>query len=259
MMTSVNDPILFFKNSLESELLIQVEESQVNEKVVFFTLLGVGLRVFYYPRGGARWEAISFGKDRILHIDQDQWMRSPKIILNRIAVLCGKGIPIHARQTVVARIDKKVSREFQKEFHLNGVLDGKYRYGLFREGELVSVAVFSGLRNMKQEPSYRSIELLHFCQKGRYLVRGGLSKLLKQMHKDFEPNDVMTYVEKDWSTGENYRTLGFERRGERPPVQFCIDPIRYERIRLSRLDTPDCQSGYSVWNSGSLKLIKYFV
>ena len=145
------------------------------------------------------------------------WVKKPQIILSRIKSKLGLARKIHARQTVVARINKAQAMQFQEDYHLQGPLPGKYRYGLFLGGELVSVAVFSGGRRMRtytEEEDLRSFELLHFCHKKDLVVVGGLSKLLRSFVQDFEPGDIMTYVDRDWSDGASFERLVFEIVGE---------------------------------------------
>src|SRR5690606_26268646 len=139
------------------------------------------ITILYYLGGAKRELAAETTNSQIIHIDEDIWMSKPSILLNRISTLLGNAERSYARETVVARIDKKMAIEFQEEHHLQGAFPGKYRYGLFKKGELLAAAVFSGLRNMRHTENYRSIELIHFCQKDTHLVIGGLSKLLTTM------------------------------------------------------------------------------
>lgn len=216
-----------------------------------------GLEVYLYGPERKRL-AVSRSAVKVIHIDLDQWYNKAALILNRIAVLCGKQRRIAGRQTVAARIDKAAALEFQQEHHLNGALPGKFRYGLFHQGELVAVAVFSGLRNMQHTPDYRSIELLHFCQKGTAQVQGGLSKLLQRMRGELNPSDVMTYIDRDWSDGEGFLALGFKKVGLRQPVCFCVHRQSFQRSRCSGEGAACPPERYAIFNSGSLKLLMVF-
>jgi hypothetical protein len=104
------------------------------------------LFIYLYPPNHARQPA--HPELQTLHIDVDLLRSSKRKVINRIKGILGLGERIYARETVAARIDKKVAIAFQEEHHLQVALPGKYRYGLFYEGELVSVAVFSGGRRM---------------------------------------------------------------------------------------------------------------
>src|SRR5690606_26961847 len=132
---------------------------------------------------------------RPFHIDQDQILKNASKICFRLYALLGGGKVVYGRQTAAARLEQKAALAFLEEHHLQVALPGKYRYGLFHAGELVSVAVFSGGRRMRDKADgYRSFELLRFCHKSGYRVVGGLSKLLKAFITDFQPGDIMTYV-----------------------------------------------------------------
>ena len=196
---------------------------------------------------------------RIFHIDQDQILKNPHKILSRLCSLLGKGQVVYGRQTVVARVDKGVTIAFLEENHLQVAIPGKYRYGLFYKGELMSIAVFSGGRHMRdQAPDYRSFELVRFCHKAGYRVVGGLSKLLKAFIKDFQPHDIMTYVDRDWAQDSNLRTLGFEQREYTAPQHFWV--VGQERYYIANSETllklkETYPAGYFSINNGSTKLV----
>ncbi len=196
---------------------------------------------------------------RAIHIDYDVLLADTEKIYARLLSLFGHGIIIYARKTVVARVDKRVSLDFIAEHHLQAPIPGKYRYGLFYDGELVSIALFSGGRHMRdQHADYRSFELLRFCHKSGYRVVGGLSKLLKAFTQDFHPDDIMTYVDRDWAQDSNLRTLGFEEKGLLPPQSYWITAgkrhVFKDAATLGNLRR-DYPNGYLSYNSGSTKLL----
>lgn len=185
-----------------------------------------------------------------IHIDIDLLVSSKQKVINRIQGMLGLGERIAARDTVAARIDKRVALEFQEEHHLQVALPGKYRYGLFYQGDLVSIAVFSGGRRMHNtEDSYRSFELLRFCHKGSLNVIGGISKLIDKFVAEFHPSDIMTYADLDWCQQSSLEKIGFSTVGIKEPQSFRIKSgIRHYT------DPTDSEDGYLVSNSGSLKL-----
>lgn len=197
--------------------------------------------------------------NRTIHIDYDQVVSDVDKLCARLASLYGNGQVVYARKTVVARIDKRVSINFLDEHHLQMAIPGKYRYGLFQDGELLSVAIFSGGRRMRdQHEGYRSFELIRFCHKSNFRVVGGLSKLLKSFIKDFQPNDIMTYVDRDWSQDSNLATLGFKEVGEiAPQCYLIVNGLRQTSSTPAPADTPlrHAHESYSVCNSGSTKLV----
>lgn len=223
--------------------------------------------IYYIPPFDSRTTSNGSNK-RTIHVDEDLWINRKSVLLSRISALAGHAKRIHARQTVIARIDKRVSLTFQEEYHLNAALPGKYRYGLFLDGDLVAIAVFSGGRRMRNKPEeYRSFELLRFCHKQDIHVVGGLSKLINGFHADFNPSDIMTYADKDWTDGKSYGQIGFGIVGHKAPQTFWINPndwVRYAADNMpptlnNKTEEDLVKDGFlKTQNSGSLKLVKYF-
>ncbi len=264
-MFNVNSAFYRFLTDLQKKLHTEFALKALSETACLLYTSPDSIQVVYYRCDSKKRVPIA-SDSRVIHIDEDLWITKPDLLLNRIAALAGKAQRIHARNTVVARIEKPVAMAFQQEHHLQVALPGKYRYGLFHEGELVAAAVFSGGRQMENKPAdYRSFELLRFCHKQGLHVVGGFSKLLDAFERDFEPGDVMTYADKDWSDGSSYRKTGFTIVGQIEPQIFWIDKRTMKRYYESTLpeeiveQSSDgrVQSGYTpVYNSGSIKLVK---
>ncbi len=248
-----------FQEGLQKKLNCAINSIEIKKGVHLLEDENSELAILYYECGSERILSLENKKSNIIHLDADLWKTRPKALLNRIATLYGKAERSYARRSVVARIDKRTAMEFQEEHHLQGAIAGKYRYGLFMEGELLAIAVFSGLRNMRHTENYRSIELIHFCQKNQHLVIGGLSKLLTAMINDFSPNDIMTYVDRDWSDGDKFKSIGFKIIEVTKPQLFKVDRTTFKRELIKLGDTMEFTSSdefYLVNNLGSIKMVK---
>lgn len=203
----------------------------------------------------------SVGEARIIYLYEDDWMRKREIILGRLKACVGKATRIYARECALARLDKQEAIRFLRQNHLQVPLAGKYRYGLLHKGQLVAVAVFGGARRMYREhgAKYRSFELIRNCNRNGYVVVGGLSKLLKRFAGDFRPDDIMTYVDRDWSDGASFAKLGFERVGITQMHGFWVDRYSWERMAVHGMDDGQLQLDkagyYYVQNRGSLKMV----
>lgn len=243
-MVSYREEILDFVTELAKS--VDVLSTDFNDDVCVFKTNKYFINI-YLPHSS---RIMSDTLQAVIHLDIDQIISSKRKIIQRIVGLHGLGERIYARQTVVARVDKKNTINFLEEHHINLSMPGKYRYGLFYKGELVSIAVFSGGRLMRDlGEGYRSFELIRFCHKGSVLVVGGLSKLLKSFIKDFVPQDIMTYVDLDWTKDSSLETIGFEVVGKIDPLSFYIkDNIRYS------VSTDQLSPDYLIKNNGSLKL-----
>ncbi len=184
-----------------------------------------------------------------IHLDVDVLLSDRHKVIDRIKGLLGVGTKIYARDTVVARVEKRIAIAFQEEHHMQVALPGKYRYGLYHQGELVSVAVFSGGRRMVAErEGYRSYELLRFCHKDAYTVVGGISKLIHRFVSDFHPDDIMTYADLDWCQQSSLERIGFQPIAITEPQIFYIEDGRRHYRKEGK------EGEYTIQNSGSLKL-----
>lgn len=231
---------------LEGDGFIQIESSELTKKI------------FLYPNE-RRLRFLS--ADSGVHIDEDQLEQKFDLIVQRIVAQSINNRRIYARKTIVARLDKKVSQQFLLEHHLQIPILGKYRYGLYEQGELVSIAIFSGGRRMNdKDDAYRSFELLRFCNKSGYNVIGGLSKLIKAFVKDFSPGDIMTYTDRDWNQDSSLEKIGFIAKEITTPINFWVTgskrfTYRTEEELKALMDLSPI--GFPKENLGSIKMILY--
>lgn len=190
---------------------------------------------------------------KLVHLWEDLWQSKPDQVLARIKSLLGKNIRIHGRKTKVFKIAKPVADSFLIENHLQGSVSSRYKIGLFEKEALVAVATFSALRKMNHIENYKSAELIRFAVKAGYSITGGLSKLIAFFAEMHNPNDLMTYADRDWSAGEAYIKLGFKQTAVLEPQFYVLDE------NLNRKLKKDNQVlATEVFNTGSLKFILKF-
>jgi len=190
---------------------------------------------------------------KLIHLWEDLWLSKPDQVLARITSLLGKNSRIHGRKTKIAKITKPVADSFLSENHLQGAVSSRYKIGLFEKNQLVAVATFSALRKMNHTENYKSAELIRFAVKAGYSITGGLSKLISYFAATYQPNDLMTYADRDWSAGAAYLKLGFMQTAVLEPQIYILDE------NLNRgLKKDDQASLHKVFNTGSLKFILQF-
>ncbi|MGV6862057.1 MAG: hypothetical protein ACWA41_09810 [Putridiphycobacter sp.] len=183
-------------------------------------------------------------------IYEDWWLANPEVVVSKVKAITGQSQRIFARKTVVKKINKTVADQFLNDNHIYGTTQAKHKLGLFSDKKLVAVATFTAQRNLDVG---RSVELIRFCSLNGTTIVGGLDKLLKYYIKTYQPNHIMTYIDKDWGNGKGFLNLGFKITAQRSANTYVINPHTGVRTPL----VSDNQNGaVTVQNSGSLKLEK---
>jgi hypothetical protein len=181
---------------------------------------------------------------------------------------------------MVKRIDKPTADNFLKINHLQDTVNAKLKYGLFlkpqyverfmgdvvcgdtdevtepNKPKLIAVATFSGARTMKvgERMGKRSYELIRFASLKGYVVVGGMDKLLKKFTEEHNPDDIMSYADRDWSDGRSYDKLGFSKIKNTLSQTFYINLRTLERHPSDWLT--DGTQYLEIFNAGSIKFIK---
>ncbi|RQO76728.1 hypothetical protein DBR40_12660 [Pedobacter sp. KBW01] len=190
---------------------------------------------------------------KLIHLWEDIWYLKPAQVLARLTSLLGQNKRVHGRKTKIHKIAKPEADTFLNENHLQGAVSSRYKIGLFEKDELVAVATFSALRKMNHTENYKSAELIRFAVKAGYSITGGLSKLISYFAALYQPNDLMTYADRDWSAGEAYLRLGFLQTAVVTPQYYGLNG------QLQRQLIKDAQIGDAqIFNTGSLKFILKF-
>ena len=199
---------------------------------------------------------------RLVHLWEDVYTLKTDLVQNRIRALLGESVRIFARNTELQRLDQTVLNDFLAAHHLQGATQAKYKYGLFHKGELAAVASFSAGRPMvRKGKTCQSYELIRFASRSGHTVTGGLSKLLNAFIQEVQPDDMMTYADRDWSLGQSYEQLGFTFIENTPPQAFLIHPqtmLRYYPHRLPEGSSSEelLAKGYiMIYNAGNKKYL----
>lgn len=179
-------------------------------------------------------------KDRgihLIHIFEDEWLYKQNIVKSRLKSIFGViDNKIFARNCIIKEIPFNESKNFLEENHIQGNVNGKYRYGLFYNNELVSIMVFGSKRKSlgsKSEDGH--YELLRFCNKLDTAVIGGASKLLQYFIKEYKPIEIISYCDRRWSQGHMYEKLGFKfDHMSKPNYYYIINGRRENRFKYRK-------------------------
>lgn len=274
-----------FENRAVDFLILLCEKHQIemtleysNEKVCSVFFPSIQVKIVFHSS-----DDLDLGFEELdsVHSDikqvqlwEDQWIFHNDKIISKIQSILGITERIHGRETKVKAIDNLQLLDFLSKNHLNVPIKAKYKYGLYYRNELVAVMSFSKGRPLYREDIlFNSFEMLRFCSKKGTTVVGGFSKLLNHFIKKMEPDDVMTYVDADWSDGQSFLNRGFEFIERMPNMEFWLNSStgvrEYPQVVLKdhrkSMDLSESDGkkelflkeiGYKkVFNSGSYKFI----
>lgn len=202
---------------------------------------------------------------RLIQIFEDEWIRTPEIVKNRLKSILGHNQKIGARKCQLVEITCGDYRNFLEATHIRGYANSKYKYGLTFNGNLVAVMGFSKSRYTKE-----GYELIRFSSTAN--VVGGASKLLSHFIKEHDPKTIVTYADRCWSDGNLYQTLGFSNNTTKDNnigYWYIKDNVRYHRSnftknKLVKLGYPKDKSEFEImdelgyfriYDSGNYKFI----
>jgi len=210
----------------------------------------------------------------LIHIYEDDWMFKTDIVKSRINNLLNKSSRIYARKCELKEVSFKDAKEFLNNNHLQGNCISKFRYGLFYNGELVSLMTFGSRRkNLGSLNENNGYELLRFCNKLNYTVVGGADKLFKHFISTINPEQIISYADRSWTMNNGssvYDSLGFLFNGcTVPSYSYIVDRKREDRFGYRKdllvkngFDSLKSEHEimlerkiYRIYNSGNLKYI----
>jgi hypothetical protein len=169
---------------------------------------------------------------RLFHIWEDDWSFNRLIVESQIKSLLGVNEKIFARKCVVKELNN-VS-DFLNTNHIQGVDRSVKKIGLIYNGELVSVMTFNKLEGRKKMND-GEYNLSRFCNKLNTNVVGGASKLLSYFETNNDVKKIISYADKDWSIGNLYYILGFEKVYEtKPDYKYIIGQVRKHKQNFKK-------------------------
>ena len=111
--------------------------------------------------------------------------------------------------------------------HLMGSYSFAYHYGLMYHDELISLMSIKQVNNV--------LEISRFGSRLNTNVRGGFSKLLLHVIKEYKPRHVISFCDLRYATGKSYEALGFKKIGATQGWQWTD--------RISRFNRLQCRAG----------------
>ena len=202
---------------------------------------------------------------RIIHVWEDDWTFNRDVIKSQINNWLGiTDHKIWGRKCDVRLVNNtKLVKSFLNENHIQGYVNSCLSIGLYQNNELVSLMTFDHYEGRKKMEE-GGWNLSRFCNTLNTNVVGGASKLLKYFIKKYNPNRIISYADKSWSSGELYYTLGFNKVGDsRPDYKYIVNDKRVHKSRYKKSNlkvSNISESEYTkinninrIWDCGKLK------
>jgi len=171
-------------------------------------------------------------------------------------------------ECTIKEISTKEKNDFLEQFHIQGPDVSKVKLGAFYQNQLVAVMTFShgSLAKGVKHQNPLIWELSRFCTNYNFVISGIASKLLDHFKRNFDWEQIFSYADLRWSSGDLYKKLGFQLSHTTSPNYYYWDGVRrIHRFNLrKRPDEPKnipeyilrLKEGYSrVWDCGNLKFV----
>lgn len=205
-----------------------------------------------------------------MHIWEDDWDEKKEIVKSMLMNKIGKSSKIWARKCQIKTLDKKSANLFLDENHIQGKCNNEINLCLSLDGEIMALMCFNKLEGRKRMGD-GEWNLSRFCNRLNFNVVGGASKLLSHFIKIHSPTRIVSYADRDWSTGGIYRKLGFEMLSEsRPDYKYVVNGKRKNKQNFKKgnlgLDKNITESEYmdkkgipKIWDCGKIKFEMLFM
>jgi hypothetical protein len=250
------DTSVFYRSNEEKEIEEFIKTLKVNYKSCDKKILNGTELDFYFPDhqiaieyNGLYWHSEKNGKTKNYHLDKtekclkknihlihifsDQWGSKKEIIKNRIKNLFKlNNEKIYARKCVISEISQKEKSEFLNTYHLQGNDKSSIYYGLKYKDTLVAVMSF-GKKRKSLGSNGDGYELYRYASNN---VIGGFTKMINYFIKKFNPTEIITYADRNWSSSDEfcfYGKVGFDYIGKTKPNYHYL---RNYKKRLHRFN-----------------------
>lgn len=175
---------------------------------------------------------------RTIHVFEDEWLNTPDIVKSRLVHLITKnqGNRFHARKMTIRNIDSATRDDFLNTNHIQGTDIARLRYGAFYGAELLAVMTFKPTNFVKGGDG-TVMELSRFAVKLGTHIPGIAGKLLAHFKRNNKCDQIISYSDRRWSTGNLYKSLGFTYSHKSTPNYWYFlpnSPIRLHRSNFMK-------------------------
>lgn len=179
---------------------------------------------------------------RLIHIFGYMWSNKQDIVKSIIRNSIGRNnYRYGARNCSIVELDGNTCRYFLNKNHMQGSMDASTRLGLVdnKSEDLLSVMTFNKLRmSMGRNHTDSNVwELSRFCNSLDTTVIGSASKLFRYFTDNYNVDDIISFSDRAYTSGNIYDTLGFKKDKILPPSYVWVNAendIFYNRVRCQK-------------------------
>ena len=164
---------------------------------------------------------------KLIQVTDNIWKEKKQIVKSRLlAKLNIFETKIFARKCKIDYINIEQEREFLNKTHIQGYHRSDICLGLFHNNILIAVMSFCKSRFNSQF----DWELLRYSIDLNTSVIGGANKLFTYFINHYKPNNIISYSDKTWNTGQVYTRLNFEYSHTSKPNYQYIHTSDYSKL-----------------------------
>lgn len=184
-----------------------------------------------------------------LFFREDEILNKLDIVKSIINNKLGISKRIFARKLTTNKLSPEESAVFFNENHLMGNGQGQTFALLDKDTPVCSIK----MRRRKGD----NWEVSRFCPKRGLNIVGGFSKLLKAFEREHTPNQIMTFIDKRYGSGEYLSGLGFSLDSCHKSFKWTNGQKTYHRMKFAS------NTGYEhglnkIWDCGQARWTKVF-
>lgn len=180
---------------------------------------------------------------QLIHIWEDDWKHNREIVCSIIKNKLNIGNEtINACEGIVKEIQNKEYKEFLEINHLHGYVSAKIKLGLYFEDKLAAVLSLG-------KTTENQYKILRYCGLVGYNIVEGFLVLLSYFIKQYSPENIISYVDRDISNGKSHENAGFLFVKNTLPGCWCIK--NNSRIKKPKQTDPVIPNIKTIYNSGN--------
>ena len=178
-------------------------------------------------------KACLFHGINLMHIFENEWIYKKDIVKSiiRTALHCNVTNKYHARKCIIKEVSEKEKNEFLNKNHLQGEDKSSVKLGLYYNNELLSLMTFRKTSRFDKTSEW---ELMRYCNKLNCIINGAATRLFSFFIKKYAPNNIVSYSDRRYFSGQLYGSLGFKFAGYTVPnYYYIINNYKDLRHRMS--------------------------